>query len=134
MNEIDKNLLGIGPAYPHSREGGGKFPIASGTDLVGMGIEQFVLTPKGSRMMEKGIGSTFGNLVFKLEGTQREKALLELTKRDLPFFEPRAIVTDLKIDTGENGDELYVTIFYQDITTGVTANRVVKIPTTSAGV
>jgi phage baseplate assembly protein W len=132
MNNKNKELLGVGPAYPHTRTGGGKFPIAEGSDLIEMGLKQYVLTSVGRRMMEKSIGNTFGRLLFSLEGQQRDKALLEVAQDESPAFEPRATITNVTVT--QNDNEIFVNMEYKNIEANVSGNAVAKVPTTSAGV
>ena len=127
-------LLGRGPAYPHTREGGGRFPLAEGSKLVGMGIKQFFLTPKGKRMMLKRLGSSYGALVFSLKDEQRDRAILEVTRRDSKFFEPRADIIKVTVTQEEETNDLFISVDYKDIETGVSGNVVIKNPTTFTGV
>jgi len=135
MNDTkNSELLGVGPAYPHTRSGGGKFPIAKGTDLVEQGIEQFFLTAKGKRMMEKDLGNGFSRILFSLEGEQRDKALLEMTKRDSRKFEPRAVITGVTVTQEDDSNEIFISVAYINIDTNVSDNAVFKLPKSSAGV
>lgn len=80
------------PAWPFVRDAGGTWPMASGDELLEQEVKQAVMIPKGSMPMDKDLGVGMENIVFSLQGLERDALLTDGAKRSIEGLVPRVMV------------------------------------------
>jgi phage baseplate assembly protein W len=117
-------IYGTGPAFPFKRDGIGNFRVATGQELVEMGIKQAILTEIGKRPMFKNLGNQVNRVLFTLEGTARDNVIKEYVIKAVRNMEPRVVIDETIVKDGKDKSEIFIEVYYRLIKTNVEGNMV----------
>ena len=110
----------IAPAYPFERDASGKFATASDWARLEQEIIQAILTPKGSRPMQKSIGCDLSKLLF-LNATDdsipqsadpRNVLAKKYITDAVSAAVPDAAINAVTVRNESDGKSIYVTITF----------------------
>lgn len=110
----------IAPAYPFERDASGRFATTRDWELLEQEIIQSILTPKGSRPMQKSIGCDLSKILFlnaadesipSSTGPRNTLAKKYITDA-VSEAVPDAAIHDVTVRNESDGKSIFVTITY----------------------
>jgi phage baseplate assembly protein W len=120
------DFLGKGPAYPFEKSTGGNWKMAEKSELVGMGVEQAILTGIGKRPMQKRKGNMMVRFLFSMKDNIRDNVATEYCRKALIDMEPRVKLIGVTVEDGDDAD-VSCSVDYQVINEKSSANKVIRI-------
>lgn len=97
-------------------------------ELIKQSIIRIILSPKGERVMRPSFGSGVFDMVFDNNDDVFTIAMQRAVRSSIGQFEPRVIVTDVRVDRNEDAGEAVVTVGYVIPSLGTQAQLSVAVP------
>lgn len=110
---MPKPFLGVGWSLPVAVDDEGEVLQAQYEESVRQSIWIILSTSKGERMMRPDFGCGIHDLVFEVNSASTAGRVAQEVQKALVLQEPRIDLLDIKVQPGDSGEKLLISIEYE---------------------
>jgi Bacteriophage baseplate protein W len=133
-NEIEREFLGIGWAFPLRLTVQGGFAMSRGEQDIREAIWIILGTAKGERVMRPDFGCGIHDFVFAPNNPSTRAQICDQVRQALVTYEPRIDVLDVRVESfAEEPNRLLIRVDYRVRSTNTVGNLVYPFFLTEGG-